>query len=91
MKVVIVGQGYVGLPLAMSICEAGHEVIGFDLNAKIVTDLNSGISHIEDIESGLLAKAISSGKYRATSNPTDFAHSEIAIIAVPTPLDENRE
>lgn len=91
MRVVIVGQGYVGLPLAMSICAAGHEVIGFDLNAKIVTDLNSGISHIEDIESGLLSKAISSGKYRATSNPTDFAQSEIAIIAVPTPLDENRE
>ena len=91
MRVVIVGQGYVGLPLAMSICAAGHEVIGFDLNAKIVTDLNSGISHIEDIESGVLSKAISSGKYRATSNPTDFAQSEIAIIAVPTPLDENRE
>lgn len=91
MRVVIVGQGYVGLPLAMSICAAGHEVIGFDLNAKIVTDLNSGISHIEDIESGLLSKAISSGKYRATSNPTDFAQSEIAIIAVPTPLDEKRE
>ena len=34
MKVVIVGQGYVGLPLAMSICEAGHDVIGFDLNSK---------------------------------------------------------
>ena len=91
MKVVIVGQGYVGLPLAMSICAACHEVICFDLNAKIVTDLNSGISHIEDIESGLLSKSISSGKYQATSNATDFAQSEIAIIAVPTPLDENRE
>jgi nucleotide sugar dehydrogenase len=91
MKVVIVGQGYVGLPLAMSICEAGHEVIGFDLNSKIVTDLNSGISHIEDIDSTILSKWISSGKYRATSNPSDFEQSEIAIIAVPTPLDEKRE
>jgi UDP-N-acetyl-D-glucosamine dehydrogenase len=90
MKVVIVGQGYVGLPLAMSICAAGHDVIGFDLNSKIVSDLNSGISHIEDIDSNLLAKWISSGNYTATSNPTDFAQSEIAIIAVPTPLDENR-
>ena len=91
MKVVIVGQGYVGLPLAMSICAAGHEVIGFDLNLAIVSNLNSGISHIEDIESELLSKAISSGKYRATADPADFAQSEIAIIAVPTPLDENRE
>lgn len=91
MKVVIVGQGYVGLPLAMSICAAGHEVIGFDLNSKIVTDLNSGISHIEDIDSIVLKKWISSGKYRATSNLADFSESEIAIIAVPTPLNEKRE
>jgi UDP-N-acetyl-D-glucosamine dehydrogenase len=91
MKVVIVGQGYVGLPLAMSICAAGHEVIGFDLNSKIVTNLNSGISHIEDIDSTVLSKWISSGKYMATSTPLDFAQSEIAIIAVPTPLDENRK
>jgi UDP-N-acetyl-D-glucosamine dehydrogenase len=91
MKVVIVGQGYVGLPLAMSICAAGHDVIGFDLNSKIVSDLNSGVSHIEDIDSNLLAKWISTGKYYATSIPSDFAQSEIAIIAVPTPLDEKRE
>jgi len=91
MRVIIVGQGYVGLPLAMSICAAGHEVIGFDLNTEIVIALNSGISHIEDIDSTVLSEWITSGKYRATSNPTDFAQSEIAIIAVPTPLDEKRE
>jgi UDP-N-acetyl-D-glucosamine dehydrogenase len=91
MKVVIVGQGYVGLPLAMSICAAGHKVIGFDLNSIIVAGLNSGISHIEDIDSTVLSKWISSGNYRATSNPSDFAQSDIAIIAVPTPLDEKRE
>ena len=91
MRVVIVGQGYVGLPLAMSICAAGHEVIGLDSNSKIVMDLNSGISHIEDIDSIVLKKWISSGKYRATSNPADFSESEIAIIAVPTPLNEKRE
>jgi UDP-N-acetyl-D-glucosamine dehydrogenase len=91
MKVVIVGQGYVGLPLAMSICGAGHEVIGFDLNSKIVSSLNSGISHIEDIDSTVLSKWISSSKYLATSNPSDFSEAEIAIIAVPTPLNDNRE
>jgi UDP-N-acetyl-D-glucosamine dehydrogenase len=90
MKVVIVGQGYVGLPLAMAICAAGHDVVGFDLNAKIVSDLNSGISHIEDIDSSVLSEWISSGKYRASSTPSDFSQSEIAIIAVPTPLDKSR-
>jgi UDP-N-acetyl-D-glucosamine dehydrogenase len=91
MKVVIVGQGYVGLPLAMAICSAGHEVIGFDSNPVLVSNLNSRISHIEDIDSSVLSSWISSGKYSATSNPTDFADSDIAIIAVPTPLDQNRE
>ena len=91
MRVVIVGQGYVGLPLAMSICAAGHEVIGFDLNSKVVANLNLGISHIEDVDSTELSKWISTGNYRASLAPSDFAQSEIAIIAVPTPLDDNRE
>jgi UDP-N-acetyl-D-glucosamine dehydrogenase len=91
MRVVIVGQGYVGLPLAMAICSGGHDVIGFDLNETIVSNLNSGVSHIEDVESTSLSKWINTGRYTATSNPLDFAKSEIAIIAVPTPLDENRE
>ena len=91
MKVVIVGQGYVGLPLAMAICSAGHEVIGFDSNSVLAANLNSGISHIEDIESSVLSKWISLGKYSATANPTDFSDSKIAIIAVPTPLNQNRE
>ena len=91
MRVVIVGQGYVGLPLAMSICAAGHEVIGFDLNSKVVANLNLGISHIEDVDSTELSKWISTGNYRSSSTPSDFAQSEIAIIAVPTPLDDNRE
>ena len=91
MKIVIVGQGYVGLPLSMSICAAGHEVIGFDLNSKVVANLNLGISHIEDVDSTEISKWISSGNYRASATPSDFAQSEIAIIAVPTPLDDNRE
>ena len=90
-KVVVIGQGYVGLPLAMAIAEAGHEVIGFDSNSGVVSNLKAGISHIEDIEFNLLSKVIASGNYRATSNPGDFSQSEIAIIAVPTPLDEKRE
>ena len=90
-KVSIIGQGYVGLPLAMAIAEAGHEVIGFDLNAALANRLNSGLSHIEDVSSSALKGLISESKYKASSSPSDIAESEIAIIAVPTPLNENRE
>jgi UDP-N-acetyl-D-glucosamine dehydrogenase len=91
VKVSIIGQGYVGLPLAMAIAEAGHEVIGFDLNTELVVNLNSGQSHIEDVPSSTLKGLITESKYKASSNPSDIAESEIAIIAVPTPLNENRE
>ena len=90
-KVVVIGQGYVGLPLAMAIAKAGHEVIGFDVNTELARHLNSGLSHIEDVSSSTLKILISENKYKASSNPSDIAESDIAIIAVPTPLNENRE
>lgn len=89
--VVVIGQGYVGLPLSIAIAEAGFKVLGFDLNGTLVEKLNSGISHIEDIPSETLVKSLKSGNYTATSNPSDFGNSEIAIIAVPTPLNAERE
>jgi UDP-N-acetyl-D-glucosamine dehydrogenase len=91
MKVVVLGQGYVGLPLSVAIASAGFEVIGFDLNKKLVEILKSGVSHIEDISSEALLSLLKSGKYRASSDPDDFASCEIAIIAVPTPLNDKRE
>jgi len=90
-NVVVVGQGYVGLPLSIAIAEAGYNVIGFDLNSDLVARLNKGKSHIEDISSALLAKFLSSGNYTATSNPADFCDCTVAIIAVPTPLNSERQ
>ena len=90
-EVVVIGQGYVGLPLSIAIAEAGFKVLGFDLNGALVEKLNAGISHIEDIPSESLGKSLKSGNYTATSNPSDFCNSEIAIIAVPTPLNDERE
>ena len=89
--VVVVGQGYVGLPLSIAIAEAGFNVLGFDLNDALVERLNAGISHIEDIPSESLMKSLKSGNYTATSKPSDFCNSEIAIIAVPTPLNDERQ
>jgi UDP-N-acetyl-D-glucosamine dehydrogenase len=91
MKIVVIGQGYVGLPIALHAANAGFKVVGFDVNSKLVSDLNSGKSHIEDISDSELAKSIKSGLFLATNNPKDITGAEIAVIAVPTPLNENRE
>ncbi len=65
--------------------------MGFDLNAKTVSDLNKGISHIEGVESKDIKDATQSGNYKATTNAADIAGSDIVVIAVPTPLDTNRK
>ena len=90
MKISVIGQGYVGLTIS-AFASQKHEVVGFDLNPKIVAQLNSGISHIEGVGSTVVKDSIERGKFRATSNGTDIAGSEIVVIAVPTPLDANRK
>ena len=90
-KVAVVGQGYVGLPIAINSAQAGYEVIGFDLNEVIVDNLNSGKSHISDISDSELNQFLANGKYRASSNPIDLEDVDIAVIAVPTPLSEERK
>lgn len=89
MKVSIIGQGYVGLNISL-FASIKHEVIGFDLKSGIVANLNSGISHIEGVSGQDLKSRIKSKKYFATSNPNDISTSEVVVIAVPTPLDKNR-
>ena len=87
MKVAIIGQGYVGLPLAMAACAVGHNVIGVDVNDKIVASLNKGCSPIEDLDDEQLSRALDSGLYRATENFLSVATCEIIVICLPTPLD----
>jgi UDP-N-acetyl-D-glucosamine dehydrogenase len=90
MRVGIIGQGYVGLTIA-AFASKHHEVVGFDLNSKVVSDLNEGISHIEGVKSSDLADAISKGSYKATTKGSELVGCEIVVIAVPTPLDEYRK
>jgi UDP-N-acetyl-D-glucosamine dehydrogenase len=90
-KIAVVGQGYVGLPLAIASVNAGFDVTGIDKDERKVKNLNSGISEVEDISENEIKSAISSGKYRATS---EFAFSdEISIIpmCVPTPLGRSHQ
>ena len=90
MKVSIIGQGYVGLTIS-AFAAKHHDVVGFDLNSTIVSQLNKGISHIEGVASGDLKQAILTGNYKATTESADISGSDIVVIAVPTPLDANRK
>jgi len=90
MRITVIGQGYVGLTISV-FASKHHEVVGFDLNAKVVTELNKGISHIEGVASNDLKEAISGGNYKATTYASKIAGSEIVVIAVPTPLDTKRK
>lgn len=90
MKVSVIGQGYVGLTISAFAAEH-FDVIGFDSSQRVVDQLNSGISHIEGVESSLLAKWIKSGRYTATARGSDISDCEIVVIAVPTPLTTDRK
>jgi len=89
MKVGIIGLGYVGLPLAVDFCEAGHEAIGLDLDPRKIAAIEAGESYIEDVASDRL-RAVA-GRLRATARYADLSKCDAVIIAVPTPLTENRE
>jgi UDP-N-acetyl-D-glucosamine dehydrogenase len=90
MRVAIIGQGYVGLTIAVGAAGAGHSVVGFDVNDGLVAQLNAGNSHIEGISDAALTGFVASGAYRASINPTDLNGADVIVIAVPTPLDDDR-
>ena len=90
MKVGIIGQGYVGLTISAFAGEF-YEVVGFDSDQRIVDQLNSGVSHIEGVENSDLQKWIKAGRYHATTTGIDLAGVDLIVIAVPTPLTEDRQ
>lgn len=88
MKVVIVGQGYVGLPVAMRCCEVGYDVIGVETDRLRLDGLRAGRSYVEDIEDATLSRALASGRYTPTDDVAVAAGFDVAVITVPTPLRE---
>jgi nucleotide sugar dehydrogenase len=84
-KVVVVGQGYVGLPVAMRAVEVGFDVVGFEVSAERVAALGAGESYVGDVSNAELLRALAAG-YRPTTDPSDLAAFDIAVISVPTPL-----
>ena len=89
--VAVIGQGYVGLPLAMELVRAGFRCIGVDLDEAKVRSLNEGTSYIFDISDEELQHAIDSGLYEATTDYSKVAEADAISICVPTPLRKTRD
>jgi UDP-N-acetyl-D-mannosaminuronic acid dehydrogenase/UDP-N-acetyl-D-glucosamine dehydrogenase len=85
-RVAVLGQGYVGLPLAVRAVEVGHTVVGFDLDKDRVDRLRRGQSFIDDITDADLAAALATGRYQPSDDPADLAGFTVAVVCVPTPL-----
>ncbi len=86
----VIGLGYVGLPLAVTMVENGLQAIGYDRSEDRVAELNRGVSPVEDVSDEQLAAALASG-LTITADENDLADSDAIFICVPSPLGRNRE
>lgn len=84
----IIGQGYVGLPLAILIAQKNFKVFGIDQSVEKVNALNSGKSMVEDVTNEELQSILNSGNYKATNNYSCIKESQVVIVCVPTPLNK---
>ncbi len=89
MRVAIVGQGYVGLPLAVAAAEAGHTIVGIDTDGARVGLLNHGTSPVSDVSSASLTAVIASGNYQASDSFSSASTVDVICVCVPTPLDSS--
>jgi UDP-N-acetyl-D-glucosamine dehydrogenase len=85
IDLLVIGLGYVGLPLAREATLSGLSVVGFDLNTEIVEGLNSGRSHVDDISDADIGEMVARG-FRATTLEAEAGLPEAVVICVPTPL-----
>ncbi|MBI2374156.1 MAG: nucleotide sugar dehydrogenase [Deltaproteobacteria bacterium] len=87
----ICGLGYVGLPLVQAFNNAGFSVIGFDIDESKVEKLRKGESYIRHLDFGRFASAVAEGRFMPTTDFGKIKQPDVILIAVPTPLDHNRE
>ena len=90
-RLTIIGQGYVGLPLAVEFAKAGFPVTGLDTDLDRVTALATGRSHVPDVPSEELQALLKAGRYRATTDAAVLADSDVIVICVPTPLGKSKD
>jgi UDP-N-acetyl-D-glucosamine dehydrogenase len=88
--VVVAGLGYVGLPLACALAERGHKVIGIDSSLDKVERVNAGQSYIHDVPPSQVRRLVQERRFRATEKYEAASRADVAIIAVPTPIDQHR-
>jgi UDP-N-acetyl-D-glucosamine dehydrogenase len=89
MRIGIIGLGYVGLPLAVSFADAGHDVVGVDSDSRVVEAVAAGHSPAADVTGEQLAAL--SDRLRPTTDPASLADCDAVVICVPTPLANQRE
>lgn len=87
-KLVVVGQGYVGLPMALRAAQKGFEVIGLDTNSSVVEALNAGSSHIDDVTDEELNAGLAAG-FTASTQASSVAEADVVVVCVPTPLSSD--
>ena len=85
-RVVVIGLGYVGLPLVVEAMNVGFQVVGVDSSETVVDELNQGHSHVDDVDDSDVRQIVSKG-FIATTSASCIATAEVVIICVPTPLD----
>lgn len=90
-RIGVIGLGYVGLPLIIEFALKGYETIGFEVDAKKVETLNQGSSHIVDVPSENVRKAIDARKFTATIDFSELKNCDVIIICVPTPLRKTKD
>lgn len=88
--VAVVGQGYVGLPLAVELARAGFPVTGVDEDPERVAALGRGESYVPDVPAEALQEVLQAGRYRPTSDPATLGDHDAVLICVPTPLHKSR-
>ena len=91
MKVTVVGQGYVGLPLAIAAAQAGHFVFGLDNNVGKIALLGSGKTVIEDLSDDVIKKCIDLKLFLPTTDESVVSGSEVVLVCVPTPLSDDHK
>ncbi|MDD3283340.1 MAG: nucleotide sugar dehydrogenase, partial [Candidatus Cloacimonetes bacterium] len=87
VKIGVVGLGYVGLPMAVTIAKKGFEVLGFEVSEYAIKHVNEGKNYIGDVADEDLLKVVKDNKLSATSDYTRMKEVNVVLIAVPTPLD----
>lgn len=90
-QVAVIGLGYVGLPLAITVARAGFSTTGFDIDPQKIVAIDAGRSYIEAVSDDVLSAETGQGRFRATTEFSRLADCDIVVICVPTPLTKHRD